>query len=235
MATSTTNDGFHEIQLNGKQLVFLGMAVVVVSVVIFLMGVLVGRGVRAAQVPLAEAPTADVERSATAGTDVPPAPPPPIEDPVPVEDETTPGPGSSAVDSLETDKMPGLQPPSTKAKPPARAPAAEGAARPPAAAPPSAAPVGAPAPAPRATAVTVPTEPSGTGWSIQVAALAEKGDAEAMVTHLLGKEYSAYLVLPSGGSPMYRVRVGKFKDKREADRVAGRLTKEEKFKPWVIK
>ena len=40
------DDGFHEIQLSGKQLVFLFMATTVVSVVIFLCGVLVGRGVR---------------------------------------------------------------------------------------------------------------------------------------------------------------------------------------------
>src|SRR5688572_12148397 len=46
MASTTTDDGFHEIQLNGKQLIFLFMAVTVVSVVIFLFGVLVGRGVR---------------------------------------------------------------------------------------------------------------------------------------------------------------------------------------------
>ena len=46
MASTTQDDGFHEIQLNGKQLVFLFMAVTVVSVVIFLSGVLVGRGVR---------------------------------------------------------------------------------------------------------------------------------------------------------------------------------------------
>ena len=38
----TQDDGFHEIQLNGKQLVFLFMAATVVSVVIFLCGVLVG-------------------------------------------------------------------------------------------------------------------------------------------------------------------------------------------------
>ena len=40
------DDSFHEIQLNGKQLVFLFMAATVVSVVIFLCGVLVGRGAR---------------------------------------------------------------------------------------------------------------------------------------------------------------------------------------------
>ncbi len=38
------DDSFHEIQLSGKQLVFLFMAITVVSVVIFLCGVLVGRG-----------------------------------------------------------------------------------------------------------------------------------------------------------------------------------------------
>ena len=47
LTAHTQDDGFHEIQLNGKQLVFLFMAATVVSVVIFLCGVLVGRGVRA--------------------------------------------------------------------------------------------------------------------------------------------------------------------------------------------
>jgi hypothetical protein len=36
------NEGVHEIQLNGKQLVFMFMAVTVVAVVIFLCGVMVG-------------------------------------------------------------------------------------------------------------------------------------------------------------------------------------------------
>jgi hypothetical protein len=40
------DEAFHEIQLNGKQLVFLFMAATVVSVVIFLCGVMVGRGVQ---------------------------------------------------------------------------------------------------------------------------------------------------------------------------------------------
>ena len=65
MASPTTDDGFHEIQLNGKQLVFLFMAATVVSVVIFLCGVLVGRGVRtertvAQAAALNEAPAPDI-------------------------------------------------------------------------------------------------------------------------------------------------------------------------------
>jgi len=47
VAQQIQDEGFHEIQLNGKQLVFLFMAATVVSVVIFLCGVLVGRGVKA--------------------------------------------------------------------------------------------------------------------------------------------------------------------------------------------
>ena len=76
MASHTTEDGFHEIQLNGKQLVFLFMAATVVSVVIFLCGVLVGRGVRAERTvaqsaALNDAPAPDILPSAPAAA--PPA------------------------------------------------------------------------------------------------------------------------------------------------------------------
>src|SRR6478609_5530030 len=42
---STQEDSFREIQLSGKQLVFLFMAVIVILVGVFLMGLQVGRGV----------------------------------------------------------------------------------------------------------------------------------------------------------------------------------------------
>jgi len=51
------DQSFHEIQLSGKQLVFLFMSAVVLAVVIFLLGVSVGRGVRGS---VASASTADV-------------------------------------------------------------------------------------------------------------------------------------------------------------------------------
>lgn len=57
-----------------------------------------------------------------------------------------------------------------------------------------------------------------------------------MVKRLAGKGYSAYVLAPSAGTPtMYRVRVGKFKERREADAVAARLQKEEQFKPWIVR
>src|SRR3954469_19733735 len=54
---STQEDSFREIQLSGKQLVFLFMAVIVILVGVFLMGLQVGRGVLLARgVPGGEAP-----------------------------------------------------------------------------------------------------------------------------------------------------------------------------------
>ncbi len=78
------DDGFHEIHLSGKQLVFLFMATTVVSIVIFLCGVQVGRGVPAERVqegladPLAAAsvaPAATPPAAALAPPDEAPAPP----------------------------------------------------------------------------------------------------------------------------------------------------------------
>ena len=58
------DQSFREIQLGGKQLVFLFMCAVVLTVVVFLLGVSVGRDMRAAagptiqaNVPMAAAPT----------------------------------------------------------------------------------------------------------------------------------------------------------------------------------
>src|SRR5215471_6808638 len=89
LVNHSADDGFHEIQLNGKQLVFLFMAATVVSVVIFLCGVLVGRGVKteragtsadaAAVAAVAEPapPPAAVATPPAAGSDPTAAAPPP--------------------------------------------------------------------------------------------------------------------------------------------------------------
>ena len=76
----------------------------------------------------------------------------------------------------------------------------------------------------------------GTGFAIQVAALRERDEADVIVKRLAGKGYPAYVVAPTKGeTAIYRVRVGKFKDRNEADTVAARLQKEEQFKPWVVR
>ena len=39
----------------------------------------------------------------------------------------------------------------------------------------------------------------------------------------------------SGTPPVYRVRIGKFETRREAETIAAKLEKEEQFKPWVTR
>jgi hypothetical protein len=70
-----SDEGLHEIQLNGKQLVFLFMTATVVAVVIFLCGVMVGRGVPAQRgTPVlatdgSDPTTSDEARTAASATD----------------------------------------------------------------------------------------------------------------------------------------------------------------------
>ena len=57
-----------------------------------------------------------------------------------------------------------------------------------------------------------------------------------IVKRLAGKGYPAYVVGPAKGAPsVFRVRVGKYKERHEADTVAARLQKEEQFKPWIVR
>jgi len=63
-----------------------------------------------------------------------------------------------------------------------------------------------------------------------------RSEAEAIAKRLTSKGYSAYVLAPASGTPsVFRVRVGKFSTRREAETVAARLQKEEQFKPWVTR
>ena len=55
---------------------------------------------------------------------------------------------------------------------------------------------------------------------MQVTALRERGEAEAIAKRLSSKGYAAYVLKPPSGTSVYRVRVGKFKTRREAEAIA---------------
>jgi DedD protein len=248
VATQTHDDGFHEIQLNGKQLVFLFMAVTVVSVVIFLCGVLVGRGVRADRAAVVDAPgiapatTPESPRAQQAS--VPPGSDPTKAAPPSGDDltffnrlEKKAAPAEQI--KVPADKAPASDKPQAVQKPQAEEKSSASAKTPPPA--PAAEPVKAPAPAAAKTA-PVPasdasvTEPAGTGFALQITALKEQGEAEAVARRLTAKGYAAYVLKPAAGSPsVYRVRVGKFKTRREAEAIATKLNKEEQFTPWITR
>ena len=216
LTAHTQDDGFHEIQLNGKQLVFLFMAATVVSVVIFLCGVLVGRGVRAER--SAEADAAGLSAA------VEPTLPEPLATPTPAGSDPTAAAAPPTVDDLSyTDRLQSANPSPEQLKAP------EKTAKP---APP-AAPVSAPA---RPAAAASPGEPPGTGYAVQIAALNVRSEADAIAKRLSSKGYAAYVLSPASGTPqIYRVRIGKFESRREAETMATKLEKEEQFKPWVTR
>lgn len=213
------DENFHEIQLSGKQLIFLFMATVVLAVIVFLLGVSVGRGVRA---------TAPQTAAADAGLAPIGAPPP-----------TQPAPGDldyheklvgrGAPDAAKpTANPPGANPPATNS---AQAP-------PPAAAPPQSSPAAsstaksapAPTPPPAATPPTV-----NGGWKVQVGAFNSKSNAEAQVGKLKAKGYAAFLFNAPPPSLPYHVRVGPFAQRADAVKVVNELTKEGIQAPKVIR
>src|SRR3954466_1123533 len=94
-----SDDGFHEIQLNGKQLVFLFMAATVVSVVLFLCGVMVGRGVRADRADSASSAT-DLATSSASPANSSTAPAAPPANPMPPSEPPNPGDEASTQNAL---------------------------------------------------------------------------------------------------------------------------------------
>jgi cell division septation protein DedD len=286
VTTQTHDDGFHEIQLNGKQLVFLFMAATVVSVVIFLCGVLVGRGVRTdrgivAETAAAQALSGHLPSLADASDGGREVSPPAaeelsyvkrLEEAQPPSEELKPAPTSlvaaaarspaaeEAAQAASAARPPSkpVPPAPAKSEPPAKpepAPAAK-ATPPPIAKPdpvltakasaapePKAVPVPAktaPPPAPVRPSVdakaSAPAAADGRDWTVQIAAVNERGEADAMVRRLSTKGYNAFVVAPATGTPVvFRVRVGAFKTKREAENLAVKIQKEERYKPWVTR
>ena len=245
MPMTTPDEGVREIQLSGKQLVFLFMAVTVVSVVIFLCGVLVGRGVQARS-GIVDAPVlAGDDAADRAGEPAPgdtaantPTPRADVTFPQRLEKSETP------TEKLVPRKDPAPKAAAAPAPPAAAAPSAPAAAAPKTGAAPTGQPAATPAASTSAAAKAaaerpspgIPTEPRGNGYAIQVAAFAGRGEAEVIVKRLAGKGYAAYLVTPQAGQPpMFRVRVGKFTDRAAAERIATRLEREEQFKPWITR
>ena len=165
-----TDDGFHEIHLSGKQLVFLFMATTVVCVAIFLLGVLVGRGVRSERgqelIEASAAPATETPAPATTPQPVGDAGPPSAEPPAPASD-----------DELSYHKrLEGDAPPAEDLKAPAQAQAKEPSA--------AASPKPAAAPSPASEPATGAGRPG--AWVVQLVALRDRSAAGSIVT-LVGR------------------------------------------------
>lgn len=211
------DEGFHEIQLTGKQLVFLFMALTIGAVVAFLAGVMVGRDLpgRAVAVQAAEAPV-----DPTAALAVP----------APTSTVTSTDTPVSALETLTyAERLEAPSPPPemlgepVEPAPAPAAPAVVGETRTPAAA--------SAAPPPEEISAEL-REPPGSGWAVQVTAV-KRPEAEAIARRLKGKGYPAFVTSRPNG--LFAVRIGKFDNLRAAEDTAARLRKEEQFNPWVTR
>jgi DedD protein len=241
------DEGVHEIQLNGKQLVFMFMAVTVVAVVIFLCGVMVGRGVRTPRAAEAADTSAEAPTDPTAAVQAPTAT-------TDANTSTTTTSGSGTPVSTQekltyADRLASsTSPPETlRAEPiaPAVAPAPPPAAPKVPVADAKAASKSASKPEPKTEAKveakaqsksTAAESESGSGFAVQVAAVKARSEADTIAKRLSSKGFPSYVTTPGpGAAHVYRVRVGKYTDRREAESVARRLEKEEQFKPWITR
>ena len=242
------DEGLHEIQLNGKQLVFLFMASTVVAVVIFLCGVMVGRGVRVQRPAIEATAEAATDPTAVAAPVTPPVSPPAVTSSAPVAAQET---------LTYPSRLEGEGPPEERLKPGSGIRDPGSATREPRPATTAAkTPSVAPKPANVATkAVTdrkldrrgVPSgaadappaarsQPAGNGFVVQVAAVNDRREAERIATRLAGKGYPSFVTTPpNSAAPTFRVRVGKYSTRREAEAIATRLQKEDQFKPWITR
>ena len=220
----------HEIQLNGKQLVFMFGAAVVVSVVIFLCGVMVGRGVEPARVAASTPFNSDVVIDPTAPEPVAAANPSDnapltaqetltyaerLESPARAEETLRPTVETASLPQPVAEPVP--QPPVAEPVPPA---------------PVAAAPASLAAPVAAAAPTGSFAEPAGNGLVVQVAASRSRAEAETIARRLSAKGYPVFITTNAGN---FRVRVGKYASAREAEAIGARLEREEQFKPWITR
>lgn len=233
----TAEDGFHEIQLSGKQLVALFIVTTTVIVIVFLCGVRVGRGARDAQLDEPEqiaATTPAPQPAATSGPHAAEPPAPAAETPEQLSYPQRLSGDGTAAETLkkpeDTKKPQPREPKEAEETKPQPAPAAT--------APPP--PAQAPAPktaGPAASADNLPTAGHSGVWAVQVIATRDRDVASSVVKRLVGKGYPAFLVNPpAGASPAYfKVHVGRFADRGEAEKVSTRIKKEEQFQSWITR
>jgi len=186
-----SDQGFHEVQLSGKQLVFLFMSAVVLAVVVFLLGVNVGQGVRSA--------VGDTEASADAALPE-----------TTVADNAVLGekPEKPAEPELSYHEMlvgSATPPAATDTTQPLKLEVAE--------------PVPPPVAAPAASVGD---------WFLQMGAYSTRGVADSQVAKLKQLNVPAFVLAPGPGSAdkLFKVRVGPYKDRAEADQVKTRLERQ---------
>ena len=73
------------------------------------------------------------------------------------------------------------------------------------------------------------------GFTVQVMSLRDRAAAKRVASGLIEKGYEAFVEPAVDGAPVqvFRVRVGRYSDREEAERIKNRLEQNEELKPWI--
>ncbi|GAB7532523.1 SPOR domain-containing protein [Pseudomonas sp. 3A(2025)] len=170
--------------------------------------------------------------------DAPAAPQEPVVQPVQIEPVPVPEQQQVLVDQAPTGNAPPAMPITPAPTAPVQ-PSAPVASAPAAPAPKPAAPAPKPAPATAAVAPAKPATPSGVdanglsvSWSVQLASLSNRANADNLQKTLRTQGYNAYIRTADG---VNRVFVGPLIERAEAERLRDQLDKQQKLKGIVVR
>lgn len=243
--TESNDQSYYEIALTNRQAIFFFVFLLVFVLLVFLSGVWVGRSgqkellekarleaaASASQIELAGIPEVQIGPGGRAGEE--PASPPDLsslEPPRPAGPTTlaqdvgaengATGPGERAEPSPEAAAEPAQAPAAVPEPPPSR---------------PEPAPAEPPRPAPAAETTPAPTPAASGNFVIQVFSTKEESQAKKVLADLKGAGFKAFMSpVKVGASTMYRVRIGPFAQRGQADQTAAKVKEKfRRFETWV--
>jgi cell division septation protein DedD len=227
---------YYEIQLDNKQLILVFLAAVTVCVLIFVLGVMIGKGQKEAEIAAvtrneknvsASEPDSDAPQQAV--SDVTPDIQP-EEKPVPVSQKTVKKSQPVEPEQKEPEKTAAViekpqqkyayedldktdgEPVTEKEKPSAEETVAQNTA----------------------VEESEPKSVGGAQYTVQVMATSSKPKAEEQVSILKSRGYKPFMdETKTGAASVFKVRVGKFADTQEAKAMASRIKSDLKLETWV--
>ena len=234
---------FYEIQLDNKQLILVFLAAVTVCVLIFVLGVMIGKGQKEAEFAAAarnqkntapaepdnNAPTQALSDVTSDKSEEAKSTPPPE----PVQEKPSP-PEQTAKQIAKQTAPPAPDPEKAKEKPKQKY-AYEDLDKP---EEPAAAPKKEPEPAKTAAKGTEQAEESTSAgnskYTVQVIATSSRPKAEEQISRLKSKGYKPFLdETSSGDTQVFKVRVGRFVDTKDAKELASKIKSDTKLETWV--
>lgn len=212
------------------QMVLLGGAFILTSVIIFFIGMFVGKGIEERKLlkreePLVKIPVKPTPRESSGAPAVPP------KDEITFNESVTKSPGTAAPAQESTkeekppEKVAKLAPKENKSQVKTEAPAVKPAEK----KAEKSTPAGEPPKQTEAIETAAAKDP-GKVWRAQVNAYPDERSAKQIVDRLKDKGYNAYVSeAQNKGKTWYRVNVGKYGSRDEADKVVEVLRSKENF------